>query len=1096
MAIQVFGAPATVIMLNRAFGNTNPGNLIYTNQVAAATANATQFANDFAASYASLSNSALATQVLTNLGLLPNAALATALTDYYAANGAGNRGAVTLQLCNILATREGDATYGAAALAWNNTVASGYTYSANTANVNSGSGSAGQTFTLTTGSDNRVGGAGDDTFDAGLSSGSLQTLNSSDVLNGGAGTDYLVAVLNSSVTPRLTSVEDVSITAATNSLTADFANSTGIVTLSSSGSTGAGNTVTISGISKAVGVTIRDTSMAHTITYNDVSGTTDSATVNVSNLSQATGVVTSILGVETLTLNSSGSPSSTTTTGIGTLTSTNTTRLNITGDKALNIVDNLGTSVLTVDASAASGGVNLDFGAGSMTVTGGSGNDDFSFEAVGDVTVDSGAGNDTIRFDATGTYTTADTVSGGDGNDTLSATAANLVTASAAAPTIYRTTGIEKISANTALADGATINIANISTVANRLEITAASSTAAGGETYVFNVGASTLELDSAISAGGTQTVSVGGAATNDALTIINGTTSATDVLGGLALTSTGFETLTINTTGTGAAGAQTVGAITATASPGGTPSLVIAGTNGITTGVITATSGSIDASSMTVSAGIAGLTMVTGQNTASTITGSSGDDVLFGAITTAVSQRLTGGAGNDNITAGGGNDVITGGDGDDTINGGAGNDNIDGGAGNDRVNITADANLGSADTITGGDGTDIFSIQADMTDSAATLQAVSGFEVFEVASGTTDTITASNFINNQTFTRIDFDQGGGGTLTVNNVGLAVTTMRMNANAAADTLVFDRLIDNSTNELTIQSRSGMTVTAVTVDDEETLNISGHLDTSDTVITTLNAADLVTLNITGAADITVTNAVVGTIVQTVNASAATGAVAIRLTNNVRSATMTSGDSAALFTGGLLADTITTGAGADTIVGGDGADTISVGSGNDTVTGGNGADVINVGSGTDEIVLGADASTAVTSLTTSGTSSAISITGADVVTGMAVGDVIRVTGLGYTNVGANAGSVLLAAADTNLGNGIVDNTFALIRGSWAASTTTGSGTFIADAAGLDTLFVIDAAEATNAQSFEAVVLVGTRGVTSTAAAAAGEVTITLA
>jgi len=156
MPIQVFGAPAAVIMLNRAFNDTSPGNLIYANQVAAATANLTAFANDFGAAYASLSNAALAERVLGNLGLLPNAALQTALADYYAATGAANRGFVTLQLGQILAAKEGDATYGAAAAAWNDEVAVAFSYSANTANSGSSvAGTAGQTFVLTNSSNKR-----------------------------------------------------------------------------------------------------------------------------------------------------------------------------------------------------------------------------------------------------------------------------------------------------------------------------------------------------------------------------------------------------------------------------------------------------------------------------------------------------------------------------------------------------------------------------------------------------------------------------------------------------------------------------------------------------------------------------------------------------------------------------------------------------------------------------------------------------------------------------------------------------------------------------------------------------------------------------
>jgi Ca2+-binding RTX toxin-like protein len=939
---------------------------------------------------------------------------------------------------------------------------------------------AGQTFTLTTGTDNRTGSTGADTFDAGLSSSGLQTLNSGDRLDGGAGTDELFAVINGSVTPAsMSSVENVTVTVVTNASTVDLANATGVESVVLAGSTAA---ATVAGISKSVSVTLRDSAVAHTISYNNVTGTADSATVSVSNLS---GVAMTIAGVETLNIVANGTDSS-----IGSLTSANTTTLNVSGSKALNVVDNLGATVLTVVASANTGGVNLDFGAGAMNVTGGAGNDDFSFEAAGDVVVNGGAGNDTFRFDATGTLTTADTVEGGDGTDTLRARSEELDDFTAA-PTTFRITGIERITADTAVVAGATINVPFISTTADRLTLTAAN---AGAATFNFNAGASTL-VNTAATVGAI-TVDAAGTATADSLTITHGGASAVDSLNGQALTSTDFETVTINTTGTGAAGAQTVGAISVTASTGGTPTLAITGSNQLTTGVITATAGAIDASGMTASTN--GLIMVTGQNTASRITGSAVADTLFGAITTAISQTIDGGAGNDAITGGSGNDVLIGGDGNDTINGGAGNDNINGGAGNDRVVVAADANLTAADTVVGGDGTDTLAFTAAITDAASTFQAFSGFEILELAPGAASTITLSNFINNQTFTRVDFGDAGGNTITANNVGAAVVTLRLIEGVTGDTVVFDRLVDNSTNAVTIDARNttAQTVTALTANDEETITYSSVNAAADVTITTMNASDLTSLTISGDGDLIVSNALSSTLVSTVNASAATGAVTISAANAVVGVTMTGGSGVNTFTGGVLADNITGGAGADVLVGGAGDDTINGGAGSDSITGAAGADVINVGSGTDRLILSADAQTAVTTLATNNTGTTVTLSGADVVTGMGASDLIRVTGLGYTAVGDNANATLLAAADTNLTNGIVDNTFAVIRGSYIQTTASGTGTFIQNSAGSDTLLIIDADETAAAQSFEAVVLVGVSGITGTAALAGGQVDITLA
>lgn len=142
MSQTVFGAEAVVTFLNRAFNNTTPGNLIFTNQVTAAgsTANSQYaFASQFGQSFSSLSDADLATKVLGNMGVLPNADLVTALTDYFAAVGTDARGIVVLQLGQILANLEGAtgdlAIFAAAATAWNNEVTASYTYSANPANT-------------------------------------------------------------------------------------------------------------------------------------------------------------------------------------------------------------------------------------------------------------------------------------------------------------------------------------------------------------------------------------------------------------------------------------------------------------------------------------------------------------------------------------------------------------------------------------------------------------------------------------------------------------------------------------------------------------------------------------------------------------------------------------------------------------------------------------------------------------------------------------------------------------------------------------------------------------------------------------------------
>ena len=136
MPASIFGAPAAVIMLNRAFNDISPQPLVYTNQVNVA--GSTQesihaFAIAFGRSFASMSDSALSHRVLANMGLLPDTDLWIGVTDYFSVNREA-RGLVVLQIGQILSNQELAtgfmAKYAPVAVAWNNEVTNAYTYSA------------------------------------------------------------------------------------------------------------------------------------------------------------------------------------------------------------------------------------------------------------------------------------------------------------------------------------------------------------------------------------------------------------------------------------------------------------------------------------------------------------------------------------------------------------------------------------------------------------------------------------------------------------------------------------------------------------------------------------------------------------------------------------------------------------------------------------------------------------------------------------------------------------------------------------------------------------------------------------------------------
>lgn len=217
MALPIFGAPAAVSLVNRALFNTSPANSVYLNQVATAGTNSASeyaFAGQLGASYAVGKTPAeLASMILANVGIsattIPAKSfeiLLAAGEDYIAFHGTENIGIIALQFGQIISGLENDATFGAAAKAWNQEVLGAYNYSINPANTTdqAGEGTAGNSsILLSVVQDNLTGTAGADTFTAHVVQNALgqqvNTLGSGDVLNGGQGYDTLVAKVTSGV---------------------------------------------------------------------------------------------------------------------------------------------------------------------------------------------------------------------------------------------------------------------------------------------------------------------------------------------------------------------------------------------------------------------------------------------------------------------------------------------------------------------------------------------------------------------------------------------------------------------------------------------------------------------------------------------------------------------------------------------------------------------------------------------------------------------------------------------------------------------------------------------------------------------------------
>lgn len=353
MPQQVFGAEAVVSMVNRALANTSPANTVFQNQVATAgTTEASQyaFAAQIGAQYAVGKTPAqLSALLLTNMGV-DNEILESALTDYIAFHGPQNIGVIALQLGQILAGLEGDATFGAAAAAWNQEVTNAYQYSSSPNNNTPQTGDDGANTTqLSRFTDVLTGHEFTGYLDYNQFTGAdEQTLSTSDRLTGtDAEDDVLFAQLtNAGARPTLNGVEIVSIDAKGTAPTLDLSDANGVKTIINANSNENSN-LTFSNLKNLVDVAIKNTNGNTVVGFNAsvVAGVADALNLNVEGAGVAAKAANvTVQGIETLNITASGKASV-----LGTVSSDNVKALTIAGDQNLTV----GTKVSLTAAQAA-----------------------------------------------------------------------------------------------------------------------------------------------------------------------------------------------------------------------------------------------------------------------------------------------------------------------------------------------------------------------------------------------------------------------------------------------------------------------------------------------------------------------------------------------------------------------------------------------------------------------------------------------------------------------------------------------------------------------------------------------------------------------
>jgi len=773
----------------------------------------------------------------------------------------------------------------------------------------------------------------DDTFLA--SAGQIENA----IIQAGEGRDTIKAAINATDNnASLNSTDlEVAMLRATATTAIDLADASGLELATNDRST-AGQTLTLKNVALDTQIGIKSTTSTTTVTYADVSGTDDTALLRVDAAgTTATAANLNMAGIETLSILAENNASY-----INTNTTTNTsmTKILVQGDQNVNL-GTLDATITTVDASNLTGDLTVtEDTAATHTMTGGAGDDKF-----------------TLAHFTAGT----DTVDGGAGTNTLATTYAKLNAINADVTKVSNIQAIESTDVITGAIDvryfGTDVTTVNLAAGSNNGSLT-------------LNAGTNNINILGTKNAGALTVTDGTSTATDDVVNFATTqTVTAFDAFNGQALTSTGIETVNIDTTDALSADVTaTIGAVTITADTGGTATLNISGADSITTGVITADV--IDVSGLTAQAlgtdkvgggGTGAVTTFSNNNAAAvvattdgtlTITGSAGNDIIVGDADDK--NVIDAGAGHDTIVGGSANDTITAGDGWDKITTNAGDDTVDAGAGNDT--IIFGANLSALDKLDGGEGTDtlvidntsVIAVNALSVSQINTLNAnINNINILDFGADLAQNIDMGRLDNIENVTMSNL----GADVTLS--GLSATNKTTITGTTGQKLTLELADDAGTSDvinLEIKNDNAINVNTINASNIETINISG-VDATTAASSNINtmaleATKATSIVVTGNDGLTLTNTG-NTKVTNFDASGVAANDASDTAANM-AVTFTSANTSTTahvaITGGEGNDVLQGNVGIDTINGGKGADKITVTAGNDVVDGGEGNDTV--------------------------------------------------------------------------------------------------------------------------------------------------------